>query len=207
MALLKILLLVLFIPTSADAFVANCVMQASKVTTPVLNSQTKYPGWTTSSSRSGDGATDDANKIKVADESYALSSGSYAGGGSVTLPALSHRFTIPTGATIVGIAVEMKMYEQTGGLVSWTMCLYNNASTSNCKLYDGTIPNTATVATLGGPDDMWNYAGSPISLTPAQVNGSNFGHATAMIWNNSEQVGTKYIATDYYKMTVYYTGP
>lgn len=125
-----------------------------------------------------------------------------AGTKSNYLKVTNFGFTVPSGATIDGILLEIKRRRASsggntadnivklvkGGTVSGT----DHAATST------TYPTTLTYASYGGSSDLWG-----LSLTDTDVNDSTFGAVLSV----NKQTGGKInvVTVDTMRITVYYT--
>lgn len=114
-------------------------------------------------------------------------------------------FNIPSTATINGVAIELK---GTGGLSDGTKMdnmniqLFKNAP-SQSGYIGQRFPNLTTYSQYliaGGYNDLWG--GDTGTITPADVNSSNFGF---MITDNGLGIWTE--SLDHFRVTVYYTLP
>jgi hypothetical protein len=110
-------------------------------------------------------------------------------------------FSIPTGATITGVQVDVVGKASVAGYVSipvaFNSLIKNGSPTGTGYLNSTTWTTSLATYTLGGPSSMWGT-----TLTPADVNSSNFGFAIK-VYNGSSSALTAYI--DYIKMTVSYS--
>jgi hypothetical protein len=120
------------------------------------------------------------------------STSGFSGNGGVIshyLKATNYGFSIPTGSTINGISVTL-----TGSRLSLALAAKDNAaylvvggspSGSNKATGANAFSSSVTTITYGGSADTWG-----LTLTPSQVNASNFGfvfavQASANAKNNS----------------------
>lgn len=108
-------------------------------------------------------------------------------------------FSIPAGATIDGVVVEVRRYCAAGSAVDYRVQLQDDTGTliGNNKADTGTSwPGSYGSATYGGAADMWGAA-----LTQAMVNDPDFGVViSASATGNNTDV---YVA--WARVTVYYT--
>ena len=110
-------------------------------------------------------------------------------------------FTIPSGATIDGLVVEIERYCDVGSAVDYRVQFTsvggpnyigdNKADTVNAW------PGTPTIKSYGGATDLWNYA----SWTVALVNSVDFGIYLSV----KATVNNTDIHVDYIRVTIYYT--
>jgi DNA-binding beta-propeller fold protein YncE len=106
-------------------------------------------------------------------------------------------FSIPTGATIVGISVRVTHYEGATGDRVTARLLVGGSAVGNTKTC--AYSNTTTTETLGGPADMWGA-----TITPSDVNndGSDgFGLNIEYTQSTGKYVGAY---CSYVEVTVYF---
>lgn len=137
---------------------------------------------------------------------------STSGGGTYVLPYLrasNFGFSIPVGATVVGLEVEIVWGASNSGLTEDEIRLAWGASAANLSTNNngdaGSIPSTdQTVETKGGPTDLWGELSS--TLTPAVINSSDFGWVLKV--GRADTGATSRTArVDCMRMRVYYTVP
>jgi len=138
------------------------------------------------------------------------SNGSYASAtvdGQTTnyLRCLSYAFSIPAGATIVGIEVNVERKSdrtQNGGSEDAAMRLVKAGTIQATDRSSGTIYTTGDVVEPhGSPTDLWGT-----TWTPAEINAATFGAAFAAVKANS--AGNPHVITvDHIAITVHYTVP
>ncbi|KKN35391.1 hypothetical protein LCGC14_0784180 [marine sediment metagenome] len=122
------------------------------------------------------------------------------------LLATNFGFTIPTGATIDGVKVEIERCEESdepGESLFYEIYLIKAGSpTGTYKV--GTPFNTACASEIyeshGGSSDMW-----AATLTPAEVNAVTFGMRVALSNEELPDEGQSITYIDHIRMTVYYT--
>ena len=179
--------------------------------TPVLaaNTGAVYPGTVTTEAVSPEDDYDWTNpdNIKGADgNADCLFPKDGSGTNSYRIKATNFGFDIPTGATIVGIAVEIRRQES-----SWNMNAYdyrvqlldasgnlvgdNKASASE---WPWSSPGTAT---YGGATDTWNA-----SPTESMVEDADFGVVLSFS-GSCGTMGDQHGYVDYIRMTVTYSVP
>jgi len=140
------------------------------------------------------------------DNSYATASGLISGAGSDTthyLKATNFGFSIPGGATITGIKVEIeRKATQNSDLVKDNKIQLVKAGTiqSTNKATTTTWPTSDAVASYGGSSDLWSG-----SWTPSDINDSGFGVAIEAATKNVVMSNTETASVDHIKITVYYT--
>lgn len=160
-----------------------------------------YPGTvTTEIGPSGDNDWTNPGNISANDGSEAqITAATYdTGDHSYRLRAQNFGFTIPAGATIDGIVVEIEQRSFAGAAEDQEVRLYNGTGTlvGDDKQTATAWPGTATIATYGGSTDDWNAG-----LTDADVNDVDFGvaHIVLATANNTD------IGVDFIRVTVHYT--
>jgi hypothetical protein len=109
-------------------------------------------------------------------------------------------FSIPTGATVLGIQVDMlqRVNSPGGGIHDSLLVLtLNGVQTGNIYLNPNNWYDTPTVYTYGGATDMWGSAWSP-----ADINDPTFGLLFRITNSSYDQTAS----VDHLTMTVYYQG-
>ena len=121
-------------------------------------------------------------------------------GDSHYLEASSFGFNVPTGATILGVELNITRHRSSGGVsgvVDTSVRLVKGGVISGTNEASATGWTTGDLTvTYGGSTDLWGLA-----LTPADVNASNFGAVLAVATNAVAGVAS----VDYMSITVYYT--
>ena len=114
-------------------------------------------------------------------------------------------FSIPAGATIDGISVEMNRFANSNnggnGVRDTVVQLYKGASLvgDNKALTTTTWPTSSTsVVTYGGATDLWGT-----TWTPEEINASNFG--VTLDVTNTSTISNRTANVDYVRITVAYT--
>ncbi len=159
-----------------------------------------YPGTTANVALGGSaGAWTAPGNIVSDNASYAsitLNNSQY----SDYLTGRNYSFSIPAGATINGIVVEIDRYGSTNNRISdRDVYLTKNGTTSvGTDKAAGNWPGSSGVQTYGGAADLWGT-----TWTPAEINNANFG---VMLSAQSSQAGIT-ANVDYIRVTVYYTAP
>lgn len=125
--------------------------------------------------------------------------------GSDNLKATNFGFSIPSGATIDGIIVEVKKKASSSSPLNniqdeKVYLVKANAVVGSNKADTVTYwPTTLTYATYGTSSDLWGT-----TWTDSQINASDFGVSlTADIYGNGKYTPIGYI--DHIRITVYYT--
>lgn len=140
----------------------------------------------------------------ASDNSYATKICSTSGSSSNTLQATNFGFSIPSGATINGITVEIERKSNRGSptLVDASVKLIKGGTVSGTdKASASTWPTADAYATYGSSSDLWG-----LTLTDSDVNASNFGVSLRV---KQSPTGGKLTATanvDHIRITVTYTG-
>ena len=148
----------------------------------------------------GSNAWTNPTNIEVQDGSWAVSTNGVSQQ-SHWLEGTGFGFTIPTGATINGISVLIRKSTGTASrYVDGHVQLIKGGVISGTDKADGVTswPTSDTNFTYGGVGDLWG-----LTLTPADVNASNFGVAITALRN---ALGTTVQArVDFVSITVAYT--
>ena len=114
----------------------------------------------------------------------------------------NYGFTIPVGATIVGIEVQVEIHDDSGGggadvTDQEARLVKAGVPVGADKSMPGAWPTTRTVRTYGGPSDLWGT-----TWTPAEINAADFGFGlrsgTSGNGDNSK--------VDYHRIIVTYSG-
>jgi len=117
----------------------------------------------------------------------------------------NYGFSIPSGATIDGIVVEIerKANNSAGSkyVVDFVVKLIKGGTISGSNLADTVTlyPTTDTIATYGGSTNLWG-----LSWTHTDINASNFGVALSVKVANTLKTNT-IASIDHLRITVYYT--
>jgi hypothetical protein len=159
----------------------------------------EYAGTGTDVNTSGFAWSSTGN-ISAADSSYAISTLSSGTGSTNELDATNFGFAIPNGATITGVSVDITGLKVGGAFISTNKVqlvkggVAGGTDQSNLELWT-TTPSTNT---WGGTNNLWGQ-----TLTPTDVNASNFGVAFAA---SRGSLGTSTdLEIDSVTMTVYFT--
>lgn len=140
----------------------------------------------------------------ASDNTYAFSS--YGGGLSLTesdqLKATNFGFSIPGGATINGVVVEIekKVSSAAFNTKDKTVQLVKGGTASgNNKASASVWPTSDAYSTYGSSSDLWG-----LTLTDSDINASNFG---VIVTIQSDGTGKSSYAAyvDHIRITVYYT--
>lgn len=106
-------------------------------------------------------------------------------------------FSIPSGATITGILVEIGMFGS--GLQDQTVQLLKGGVATGSNLATtATLPATLSNVSYGGSSNLWGA-----TWTPGDINASNFGLVFAA---NNPAKGAPVVSVDYARIKVYYSG-
>lgn len=186
--MIRLLALVLLLPAAA--------LGQSQTSSPATGSCTNQTGF-------GTGAWSNPGNAVSSNTSYA--SATVDGSSTNFLRCLNYGFSIPAGATIVGIEVNVERKSDrtsNGGSQDAAMRLVKAGVIQATDRSTATIyPTVDGVETHGSPTDLWGT-----TWTPADVNASNFGAAFAATKPDSNGPGHT-ITVDYMSITVYYTAP
>lgn len=116
------------------------------------------------------------------------------GGPTSTLFSDTYGFSIPTTATIVGVQVSITRTGTSGTDLDNTVQLLVSGSAAGTNKASGAAWNTVATVTYGGPTDTWG-----LTLTPAQVNATNFGVTLTAIGGLGDSIGAQN-----FQVTIYY---
>jgi hypothetical protein len=127
-----------------------------------------------------------------------------SGGTTHHLDATHFGFSIPTGATINGIQVDVKSSTDSG-VLNWNRDYIikggtvgsTNVQTSGYPI--STTMNYDTIPTSGASTELWGE-----TWTPADINNSNFGVAIGIV-NGFSTPANITVSVDNIRITVYYT--
>ena len=182
----------------------NPVCQGGTVTLtsncPGTGSFTAGPNYAgTGTSTGASNVWNNPTNVNANDNSYTTSTIS-SGGNSAILSATNFGFAIPSNATINGVQVTIGRFASTAGQMSdnTVQLIVGGIATGNNSPLGGTWPNTETPANYGATNSIWGLA----SLTPSQVNASNFG--VELIVHNTNG-GSRTASVDYIQITITYT--
>jgi hypothetical protein len=156
----------------------------------------------------GTGADDSAvgtlawsNPTRITSLDASRASAAFAGSGLTThyLKGTNFGFSIPTGATITGIKLEIAKHNSADypGVVDSTVKLVKGGSVvgSNRAAAGAWTTTRDTIYTYGGETDKWGT-----TWTPAEINSSDFGAVLSAYkadsWGNAN--------VDYFRITVYF---
>jgi len=143
------------------------------------------PGWT------------NPNNAKVSDNAYAVIT--IGDSSSATISATNFGFSVPTTSTILGVVVTFECKETTFAAAQndQSVRLIKGGSASGSDK-GGThfLALTDTVFTYGASTDLWGN-----TLTPADVNASNFGVTVTINSSPADDCNV-----DAFTMTIYYDG-
>lgn len=160
-----------------------------------------YPGTVaTETGPSGDNDWTNPSNVSADDATEAqITAATYdAGDHSFRLKATNFGFSIPSGATINGIIVEIDRRDFAGDAQDQEVRLYDSSSTlvGDDKQTATSWPSTSAVATYGSSSDTW-----AAGLDAADINSANFGVALIVLANSANTD----IGVDYIRVTVHYT--
>ncbi|MDR7496837.1 MAG: hypothetical protein QN174_07760 [Armatimonadota bacterium] len=170
-----------------------------------MASDTKSVGAGLNDNSAGSFAWSNPGYIVSSDNQKAAATGTGGDGTTQRLRGYSCGFSIPSGATIDGILLEIERSSSPSGASYGAkdneVRVRKGAAYSSANRADTTIfwPTTDTYKSYGGSTDLWGE-----SWTPSDVNSSDFG---GMVRANIVPVGTivptAYV--DHMRLTVYYT--
>lgn len=196
---MKTLLLILLLAGNADAFLGKSVVACSK--SGAIKSATAFPSANTVTLEQGSTVDNPANAY--ADDGSYVSQGTGASGfgdglaGAVRYTGFG--FSIPTGATILGVVAKWEKYsaDPSNTYDASVKLVKAGSAAGDSKSQFVTWPASPTILEYGGQFDLWGN-----TLTPADVNASNFGLYINWVFTNLGT--TPVVFYDYVKLTVYY---
>lgn len=153
----------------------------------------RSPGTMANVARGGATAWANVNNAKVSDDVYTTCAMTASYGD--LLRATNFGFSIPIGATITGVVVEVenKCSVQIPTEMSATLM---KAGTPGGAVRIWNSPATEAYNTLGSSGDLWTN-----TLSPADVNASGFGVEITTNFG----IDTTTVSIDHIRITVYYT--
>jgi hypothetical protein len=161
------------------------------------------PGSLSDNSGTGSSAWSDTGNAASSNNSYASASGLKTTVSSHYLVAEGFGFSLPSGATVDGIVVEIERYRESGGFAGGVVdnrvrIIRNGTIGSTDKASGSSWPTSDGTATYGSSSDLWGETWSH-----SDINASNFGVALSAKGTSSLNAGTGYV--DHIKVTVHYT--
>ncbi len=159
------------------------------------------PGTVIDDDTIGENAWLDTENIKISDDSYSRNHGN-AGEISHYLKSTNFGFSIPEGATINGIKVEVEKYATySNNNVDYEVKIIKSDGVLGSENKADTITkwpavDPDTYVSYGGDTDLWSE-----SWTAGNINNANFG----VVFANEFTQGTLNAYVDHIKITVYYT--
>lgn len=164
------------------------------------------PGTGSTAARGGNvGAWTNASNVLASDNSYATGYGLSGVSPTYTnyLTATNFGFSIPSGATIDGIVVEIER-KAIGGvpfhIKDSILSLIKGGTISGDNKASGTDwDTTETYYSYGSSSDLWG-----LTLTDTDVNASTFGVALS-VGAGATGKGSAAVVVDHIRITVYYT--
>lgn len=121
------------------------------------------------------------------------------GGTSQKLRASNFGFSVPTGATVMGVTVEIERQAANANRHAEDniQLLKAGSESGTNKSTGAAIPTTKGFGTYGGPNDLWGN-----TLAPSDVNNSGFGVSFKILRNSSQTTTTSVFRV---RVTVEYT--
>ena len=160
-----------------------------------MSETTKITGSAVNDASAGKAAWSNPSNAETDDSNFAQCALTNPSPQSNYLKATSFGFAIPADATMNGIGMSYKRSSTSGRGSDLTIKLVVGGSVSGDNKASGSWPATAAETTKGGSADLWG-----VTLTPAQVNASNFGGVI-----QAQKSLLCYGQVYYVKMTAYYT--
>lgn len=172
------------------------------------------PGTVVEASEGNANHPSNVSNVLVSDGSYCTA---VCGGGSDAfcngIMLTNFGFSIPTGATVVGLVAEVKCHQDgtsSNGATINVIGTTKDASTTY-RSYTGfggaVLPTSDAYVTFGDSATLWGNPGFYGSYTPAEVNSSNFGLRLLTVYNATHDGATYTLFIDHVRFTVYYTLP
>jgi len=155
------------------------------------------PGTVVSDATWGSVSWSNPDNAKVSDDAYAISS-VWNVITSEYLKATNFGFSIPAGATIKGIVVEIEESETETVTEDRVRIVKSDDSIGTTERSAGAeLPTTDTYITYGSSSDLWGE-----TWTSEDINNSNFGVVFAVAFTGYK---TRTAKVDHIRITVYYT--
>jgi len=167
------------------------------------NTGFKNPGTIVDDDSTGVTVWNDPSNAGTSDDAYAVANIN-TGVNAYThyLKSTNFGFSIPVGSTIEGVEATIERKSQLSGANyarDTIVKLVKGGTISGDNKNSATVyPLTDTIETYGGSTDMWG-----LTLTPADINASNFGVVLA----TNTVHGSYAISVDNVQIKVYYTPP
>ena len=147
----------------------------------------------------------DYNKAKVSDNDYARRAGLAAGGTSWILKATNFGFSVPSGATIDGIKVEIER-KALGYPGVWDNIVRlvdeSGNYVGNNKAKSAAWSKTESYISYGSSTNLWGE-----TWTPANINDADFGVGLSVILDPADGGDPHTANVDHIRIKVYYTVP
>ena len=163
------------------------------------------PGTMADDDTVGTVAWNNPDNAKASDDSYATTTPPGQGTKLYThyLKATNFSFSIPSGATIDGILVELEVVDDSfynSAFESKTYIVKADGSygTTNKATTDQLLPTTEAYISFGASDELWGE-----TWTSANINDSDFGVGISVVYSDDEN--TADIKADHIRIKVYYT--
>lgn len=159
-----------------------------------------YPTNSSSVSQSGDAVWANPSNANASDGANASSwCDGLAVGYTDILKTLGYGFSIPSGATINGIMVEIRQKADTTPTeLQGSVALYKAGVVAGSGDVTPLLTDTAATVTLGGASDLWGT-----TWTPAEINDAGFGVYFHVSQNLSIVGDNCYV--DFIRVTIDYT--
>jgi hypothetical protein len=177
--------------------VPNNTLKITTYAPDVIGISLKSPGTMADDASVGITAWSNPNNAKVSDNIYAI-----AIAVSHYLKATNFGFSIPTGATVNGILVEIErkvIVESGWGIKDVNVKIVKADGSIGSTNKADTVnnwPTSDTYKSYGGTTDLWGE-----TLIPADINNSNFG----VVLNITANSGDDTANVDHIRITVYYS--
>jgi hypothetical protein len=203
--------------SNSRVLVPVLLMSLMTVSLSTPNANAAYTGpnspGTLASISPGDNPWSDPDNAKASDNSYASTATlATTPGSSYRLKAMNYGFTIPDGATVKGIQVDVKrhkdseLYSRVYDVEILIVKSDGSLGTNNKADTVTNWPTSDATRSYGGATDLWGEVWGP-----ADIDNSNFGVVVrvSLSWSGSWGGPTPTITAyvDYVSITVYYDPP
>lgn len=112
------------------------------------------------------------------------------------LTALGGSFSVPSNATITGVLAEVEGKANNASPTNLSCRVIKNGTITTAETRTAIVTNSDAYMQFGGPNELWG-----LSLTPEQVNSSNFGIALFV----DTAANTQTYSIDHVRIIVFYT--
>jgi len=159
------------------------------------------PGTMANDTAVGTAAWSNSDNAKASDGSYAITNGLVAANVTNYLKATNFGFSIPSGATIDGIVVEIEKYAVSGNVKDSKLRIVNSDGSIGTTDRADTVsnwPSSDSYISYGSSSDLWGE-----TWLASDINDSDFGVALSAIGIDPDDGYTPHV--DHIRITIYYT--